>query len=150
MKNKRNYNILNAILLIIITFVLSVQLKAQNLETWSYQYDDAGNRISRIKVIPFFKSIDTLEIESTIKTKEISISCYPNPTKKEINIDLKNKVENEKVELVICDVNGINLNKFEFIQSNKIIDLENYPNGTYFLRIDVNNKTEIFKIIKMN
>ncbi len=69
---------------------------------------------------------------------------YPNPTNGQINI-LIGDLKQLGTEATITDINGRILKKFTITSANQAIDLSNFVNGLYFVRLK--NK-EVLKIIK--
>jgi hypothetical protein len=75
---------------------------------------------------------------------EINVNVYPNPSKDFVNIMITNVLKEEnKVELY--NSLGQLLIKNENIFQ---IDISNYPNGIYFLKVQVINNFSTVKIIK--
>ncbi len=73
-----------------------------------------------------------------------AINIYPNPSNKLINIDLKDNYTINRV--VISDITG----KIVFSQNNndKIINIENFSNGMYFIEINCEEKKLTYKFLK--
>lgn len=75
-------------------------------------------------------------------TEDKDVKVYPNPlTENTIKIDMANELNIEKIELVNSSGQVI----------QKIIggEVNNFPNGTYYLKIQLNNKQVITKKIKI-
>ncbi len=62
------------------------------------------------------------------------IKIYPNPSKNIFNIDL-NDIENLDTEITILDNTGKIISSYLTQESKMEIDLSNYPNGTYHIKI---------------
>jgi len=103
-----------------------------NNEVLDYLWSGGNNKVAyHINQTPL--SIDTFE-------KSQTISVYPNPTHNLIHIISKYPLE----EVNILDVNG----KLICFSSNDKIDLSHFDDGLYFLKVNVNGKTVVEKIIK--
>ncbi len=77
--------------------------------------------------------------------KNIDVDIYPNPTKDKVNI-INNT--NQKLNLNLYDIAGKLILSIESIDNNIVIDLQNYSDGVYILRIS-NDKSYYFeRIIK--
>ena len=75
------------------------------------------------------------------------IKLYPNPNSGRVFFNIKNKSNNDFIE--ILDLNGRILKKKEFVQvSSGSLNLENFKRGIYFVRYYRNDKCQIIKIIK--
>lgn len=70
---------------------------------------------------------------------------YPNPVKNTLNIKNQN---NQKVHCSIISISGQKLRQFDMITSEVQINIEDLPNGVYFLQISKGSKTTVQKIIK--
>ncbi len=99
-------------------------------------YDDLGNHSGVIfgatYTVEQYCSINAL---SELGSSDISLNVFPNPTKKEIQIECDKAIDNVKVRLY--DLSGKlvysdDLNNF----SNHVIDIESLDSGSYTLVID--------------
>ena len=80
-------------------------------------------------------------VDSFIKQ---NIRLYPNPTSGKVNILNPNRIELKKIE--IYNIYGQKL--LDRFQNNKI-DMQNFSNGIYFIKIeDMDGKRGTFKVIK--
>jgi hypothetical protein len=125
----------------------------------TYSYDAAGNRINRRDTIfvggggkgaadsedPFKKDVvnDDTFTPTTIK-------IYPNPTKGNIEIEIPDNPDSqeEKIRIVVLDINGRKLldkNK-QSLKTN--VDLSSQPDGIYLLNLIKGNVVSQWKIIK--
>jgi PKD repeat protein len=64
------------------------------------------------------------------------ITIYPNPVQKVLNIDCDSP---EKGEVVIYNQLGNETSRFYFYK-NSTLNLENYPSGIYFIKINISNR----------
>ncbi len=140
-----------------------------------YEYDDAGNRISRTTIeMPKLRDSTNNEkeflaeehylheiIESASENSgndrvlkyetgiaDYNIAVYPNPVEDIliINISGTEKIKNANIQL-ICISGKIMYNEI-IHDNNKILDFGNIPVGTYILKIFINNKPSEFKIVR--
>lgn len=84
-----------------------------------------------------------------IEKEAIGIKIYPNPTTKNVVLDIKdNSINLKQLKIVLTDVTGslININSTEN-QGKLIINLENLQQGVYFLNVVSNNNNSITKKI---
>ena len=99
------------------------------------------------------KNISRFVFKDDVLVKEINNidkTLYPNPTNGLVNIDLNCNGNNKYYE--IYDSNSV-LIKRAIIQNNFSmlqIDLSNYPNAAYYIRINCGNNVLTYKIIKEN
>jgi len=75
------------------------------------------------------------------------IKLYPNPNSGRIFFNIKNKTNDDYIE--VLDLNGRILKKKEFVQvSSGSLNLESFKRGIYFVRFYRKDKCQIIKIIK--
>jgi photosystem II stability/assembly factor-like uncharacterized protein len=124
------------------------------LDVENYKVIDANGNI-----IPFVSEKDTIQINPLfLNITEIdknSISIYPNPFTDRLHLSY-NFENNADVKIEIVDELGLLRDKHEFInQSGKQSSIEilfpsdKYSGGIYFLKIKIDNKIYIKKIVKI-
>lgn len=147
----------------IITFWLLIFLSISKTfsQGISFGYDENGNRTDRnIIVLTQNKSLippdstnntndtalaQTKTIEASLAGNKILI--YPNPAKYYITVDIEN-VSEQPTEINICDVYGKSIEQIPITENHTLIDFSQKATGTYLLKLTINNKSEIWKIIK--
>lgn len=130
--------------------------------TWSQKEDFAG--VGRISAVGF--SIDSkayfgtgnsssgykndfweyspgITSNSDLIGNKNTIKIYPNPANNKITINSP-----EKSILEMTDINGQIIETFQQNSSNMTIDISNYPNGIYFVKVKAQEKMFVQKIIK--
>ena len=70
-----------------------------------------------------------------VDNKEISVDIFPNPAKEEVNINCGYKIKT----LQVFDEQGKRLFEKEINTYNYQINLENYPAGTYLIKVLTNS-----------
>lgn len=78
---------------------------------------------------------------------EQSFSIYPNPTKGIFNIDISG-FEGEERNIQVYDISGKKIREVRNSNNTEEIDLSRYSSGLYFVRIIINDKLYLEKIIK--
>lgn len=124
---------------ILIVFLNSYLLLSQH---FSYDYDDAGNRIIRVMVSPK---------EGKPQVKEISnfkITLSPNPTTGVLRLELEGLETSDNTKIKIYDLQGAEVYFKEDFGNSLQIDLTNQVNGVYLLDIHIGDKRSYWKIIK--
>jgi len=148
-------------ILFLLLFLSNVAFSQQ----YSYEYDNAGNRISR-KYVDLKKKlnlqedsllIDSLYNDSIIAKEDMDvykdnigdkeISIFPNPTKGKLWVEVSNIEDGDIIILKVFDLQGREIYSNEKL-SNYDIDLSNYENGVYLLDIILNNEKSYWKIVK--
>lgn len=82
------------------------------------------------------------------RAEQSNIKVYPNPTSEKINVDLS-QLQVSQVVLRLVDINGKLMTTKTSSRSLEVLDLQNYPAGTYLLQVEVSkNKVQAFRIIK--
>jgi hypothetical protein len=130
-------------------------------QTINFNYDLNGNRISRVLISGQLKSEtinfpveepDKLAIEEnqneTVPDGETSIKIYPNPTKGILKIEIINFPTEAKTALKLFDLSGLELISINNLSPAYELNLNNYKDGIYILRILINNAVTNWKIIK--
>ncbi len=126
-----------------------------------FEYDEAGNRISRKTIIFTTRSaavIDTTaeeEIEEpeppvvfTGIPAESAILIYPNPTKGLLKVEISSTGEITPVALQLYDMAGKLLQEESNVTSSATFDLGRQSPGTYILRLFSGTQTSEWKVIK--
>ncbi len=86
-------------------------------------------------------SID--QIISVDKLKKQEINIYPNPSRNIFNISLNNT---DKADIIVIDLSGNKILNQTFSNST-VIDLSDKAKGIYFIKINIENKIIVEKII---
>lgn len=79
---------------------------------------------------------------------EIVTLIYPNPSKGLIKIDISNMPLNSKNEIRLFDLSGNELTVRTNIESNSEMDISQYKDGIYILRIKINERIFYWKVVK--
>lgn len=75
-----------------------------------------------------------------------TIKVYPNPTTGLINIEGDFK---EIFNAKLFNIVGKQLEARQVNNSNNTIDISHFPSGLYFLKVALNNREQVFKVMKM-
>lgn len=78
---------------------------------------------------------------------ESSFKCYPNPTNEKVIIDLNN-TDFLLIESQLLDIRGVVLRENFIVTDMTELDIQDLPEGVYFLRLNFNEDSETQKIIK--
>ena len=105
-----------------------------------------GNSIAHGVQQPF--EISVIEGIKAAKGIKLSFSAYPNPTTDYLTIKIRN-YKTKNLEYQVYDIKGKLLQKILAKDTEQIINMQDYPTASYFIKI-LDNKKEIklFKIIK--
>ena len=142
-------------------FFLFTGLKAQTFI--QYTYDDAGNRTVR-EIITLRLSnpnnndstaSDSTKIDSTLLYTCIlgnyNISVFPNPTQGLLTLQIYDNNSPEKPamsEIFIYNLSGILIKQTTVNEIKQIIDFSAYAVGIYYLKVVINGKDKMFKVVK--
>ena len=121
-----------------------------NSQTISYDYDYAGNRISR-KVVSLPQSIKGQPVDSVLVEDmlgERNILVYPNPTKGALGVEITGGDWDEDIWLILYNGQGVTLYHAKAQQGINPVDMTDYPKGWYILRVLAGEKKKEFKVIK--
>ena len=104
---------------------------------------------STVTSIPNFSIVQNycqiLDAKENKKTENIEINIYPNPFRDKVTI---NHTINTSIQLEIYNTLGGILAKKELDKNIKEINLEEFPQGIYFVKIIFDNKFLVKKLIK--
>lgn len=140
------------LLIIPIILLLLGSLTGSAQTTYSFTYDAAGNRLSRI--IPLksarIENQDTLAnkpktFEDLIGNRPVKI--YPNPTKGILKVEIP-VADEISATLNIYSAYGTLVRNLPVTNTYTEIDLSNQPSGMYILRISIGELSSEWKIIK--
>ena len=135
------------------TQIATIPAAGNSSSTREYQYTDMNIHLLNSPVM-FYRlkqadNDDNFKYSAIVRLTYFDNSInpsivYPNPTNGQINI-LIGDIKQLGTEATLTDVNGRILKKFTITSANQAIDLSNFVNGLYFVRLK--NK-EVLKIIK--
>lgn len=84
----------------------------------------------------------------TTDLDKLNISVFPNPTDRFINISMKNNLDKDYLVTVYDLLGRIVVTPEIYREDDAQIDLQNLNAGIYILKVNQNNSTKTFKIIK--
>lgn len=125
--------------------------EAQQTHTVAFGYDLDGNRISR--EILFIRMERNGEAKGeflssvTDSLETIEVSLYPNPTNDRFFVKIKGET-GKNVEAALAHVSGAVLEKRVLSSSLESFDLSGVASGVYLLKLTVDKKTYVWKVIK--
>lgn len=128
----------------LLCLVSNVELYSQYCLKMSY--DKNGNRISTMLnecMETFRDSADNVVTKNAYE----EVLVYPNPSKGEFKVELKNATDNS-TELYVYDNKGVVISKQVFIEKTNI-DISNNPAGAYLLRIHSDDSERCVIVIKV-
>jgi len=108
---------------------------------WVSSTNAYGCESERIEIVVNVE--DTLGVQEVEDLKDIHI--YPNPTSGHVSISFPNALESK---ITVYDLNGRLLLNTTETSTKSIIDLSNYEDGVYLLKIEVNQNEIIKRVVK--
>lgn len=116
-----------------------------------FTYTKGGTYQAKLIVTNNFNCKDSITKQITITntslndlTKKITVKVYPNPFTSQVNIDLEN---DNNGQLFIIDVNGKTIETLS-LTKNQTLDLSHFAKGIYVLKMEVNQQTAYYKLVK--
>ncbi|MGC9471781.1 MAG: T9SS type A sorting domain-containing protein [Bacteroidales bacterium] len=142
-------------LLLLLQFVFlagAIDLLCQT--TVNFDFDDNGNRISRTLEaykasqvqFPVMENMHKDEIIEE-ETSLLSINLYPNPINCYLIVDIQTE-NSELFEYCVFDLNGNQLIKGKIQSGHNQLNVSEFKNGIYILRIKQGNIINDWKIVK--
>ena len=136
-------------------FFLSVTTLSAQSQLVSYAYDNAGNRISRKIVLlnnnPSRAKRDTASVPTPPVVDQLGerkITVYPNPTKGAIAVEITGKGDKDNLRITLISPLGVALQTIKAESGTTPVNLSTYAVGWYILRVQAEDKTTEFKIVK--
>lgn len=137
-------------LFFLLVLFVSITLEAQN--TISYTYDNAGNRLTRTITLgnqqasKRHQPTDSVVIKETIGERTIKV--FPNPTRGALGIDIQGGDPKHELRLQIYSGAGALLYNQPATEGLNPIDMTQYPQGWYVLRVIAGTEKREYKIVK--
>lgn len=103
------------------------------------RHDIANNEL-RSPVLSDSKDLTSL-------SQELNVSIYPNPTVANATIHIEGATEGA-VSIELFTLTGAQVGNFNTANGTFNLDLTNYENGTYIIRVTSNDQVKILKLIK--
>jgi len=159
---------MNKTITILLWLCLPLFCIAQNQLEREYEYDVAGNRTLRKMITTKAPPEDSLQVTSNElqdgrdaashvsatpeyyveKLARVEIKIYPNPATEKITLAISNMENLQTGMLQLHSLSGQLLQTYPVQSETTIISLVGLAKATYFLKVQINEKTENWKIIK--
>jgi hypothetical protein len=138
---------------------------AQSGVAYGFSYDASGNRIQRFitvvddpnnpnnnRVNPFINGNEVQNDSAIVAENNVlDIVVYPNPTDREVTIEIKNfELAENLTQYTLTDINGKLCLKGAIHEGRTNLNLSGVERGTYFLRVIANGRDYGYQIIKTN
>jgi hypothetical protein len=151
---------------------------AQRSVKYEYQYDDSGNRMrcwvitlkSATPAPPDSLQVtredrderDELAFQTSLLSPnlnattdcfvgifaQVEIRIFPNPTTENVTLEIVNMEKLQSGSFTLFSMNGQLLQEYPVHDATTIVSLAGQPAGTYLLKVNMNNRTENWKIMK--
>ncbi len=79
---------------------------------------------------------------------ELEVKLYPNPANQIINISLPDNLNKAKVS--IFDLSGKSVHESDLRENKNVLRLDGLDSGMYFIRLEINGYSKIYKIVVRN
>ncbi|MDD2799357.1 MAG: T9SS type A sorting domain-containing protein [Bacteroidales bacterium] len=135
-------------ILISLFLLVAFCLKAQ--DKVSFDYDEAGNRISR-KVVPLSHAKSNKNPKPDPVVEELGerkVVVYPNPTKGALAVEVTGGDPKDEIRIILFSAQGVILQNTAAKVAKTPIDMSGYPDAWYILRVITGDKKTEFKILK--
>ena len=120
----------------------------------NYNFTDTdpmqGNNFYRLKMFDIDGSLKYSNIILLKLSGNTTLSIYPNPTAKTLNVLLGGVTDNSTINAAILDANGKIVNNIQVKKTGNAIsfDVERLTAGMYLLRVSWNNETSVWRFVK--
>ncbi|MEI3802348.1 MULTISPECIES: T9SS type A sorting domain-containing protein [unclassified Chitinophaga] len=109
-----------------------------------FTYDAAGNRIKREYKCAAAKMAAETSNDSSVLLQNL----YPNPTAATVNINFSRPLKNGR--LFIYNTNGVILFQENADYLHRTLDLSNYSDGVYLIKVVSDEQNLIRKVVKIS
>ena len=139
-----------SILLLLLLAAFALQGETQN--TVTYTYDQAGNRLSRTIIFAPMnakrnhQSTDNVVLKETLGERTIKV--FPNPTRGALGIEIQGGDPKHEIRLMIYSGAGAVLYNQPATEGLNPIDMTQYTQGWYVLRVVAGTEKIEYKIVK--
>lgn len=137
--------------LLLLLFVLICNLPCLAIDRIAYDYDMAGNRIAR-RIITLPGNVKRHEPTDSVVVKETigerTIKVFPNPTRGALGIDIQGGDPKQELRLMVFSGAGALLYNQPATEGLNPIDMTQYPQGWYVLRVVAGAEKKEYKIVK--
>ena len=150
--------------IILFLFAIPFSCMAQSL-VYSYEYDASGNRTLRKTIQmnlappapPDSTFIEQEELENLVplvpeyfveKIAQTQIKIYPNPATEKITMQIAGWEDLQTGNFKLFSLNGKLLQEHPVRSETTTISLSTLPKGAYILKVQINNRSEEWKVIK--
>jgi len=135
---------------LLVLFVLICILPGLAEDKVAYDYDMAGNRTARriitLQQAKRHQPTDSVVIKETIGERTIKV--FPNPTRGALGIDIQGGDPKQELRLQIYSGAGAILYNQPATEGLNPIDMTQYPQGWYVLRMVAGTEKKEYKIVK--
>ena len=127
-------------------FAVLFAASSQNLQ---FDYDAAGNCIVKYRTV-VIRSMPVETEDEIVEDKigKTEVVIFPNPTKGFLQIDFRGKAETLSVNYRLTEISGKYVTGGTTDDASLTLDMSSYASGVYLLRIEIEGKSETYKIIK--
>jgi YD repeat-containing protein len=136
----------------ILLLLLLAAFALQGEDKVTFTYDQAGNRLSRTITLGSslvkrnHQPTDSVVIKESIGERTIKV--FPNPTRGALGIDIQGGDPKQELRLVIYSGAGATLYNQPATEGLNPIDMTQYPQGWYVLRVVAGTEKREYKIVK--
>ncbi|MFZ4581242.1 MAG: T9SS type A sorting domain-containing protein [Paludibacter sp.] len=140
-------------------FLILVSISELYCQSATFDYDASGNCVLKYKTVilgpsyakkkPGNQNTDTIQAplqESLLGERKLTI--YPNPTKGVLKIEVSGKALENQGKYIVTDLSGKIMMSGIFESMSFQVDMTTLPEGGYFIKLMIENKQDIWKIIK--
>lgn len=136
-------------LLVIIALLFSIGVSAQTI---SFEYDDAGNRISRDVIYLKTTEVDSSDNRQADVFKEMlgetKVTISPNPNGGRFTVKIEGYDVENPPQVYLHSISGIMIYEDRNAVTLTNIDISSRENGTYILSLIIGTERKTWKIIK--
>jgi len=119
----------------------SMEMASNDLQVTSNDLQVTSNEVTSDRV----KSDEEFFIE---KIARVEIKIYPNPTTEKVTLEIANMEQLQRGVFKLFSMNGQLLQDHPVYSATTAISLANLSKGAYILKVQINDHTEDWKIIK--
>ena len=129
----------------LVTLFFATLACAASAQKVTYDYDNAGNRVSRA---PYVGSADRQREPITAEVGGSSVRIYPNPTEGRLSVEVSGLERVKAASVTVFTAQGQVIMRKDIASSPTDIDISGQVNGVYVMRVSIDGHNSSWKIIK--
>ena len=128
--------------------IITISVRSQSY-TYKYNYDNNGNRVTRLCLtLKSTENVVFLNKDVQYLPDDVKIEVFPNPAHSFIILTISPFNSDCADGILIYDLSGKVVYQSNNILEENYLDLDNFTNGEYILKVTTGTLNKTFKVLK--